>query len=355
MDITVGFIGCGSAVQTAYAPACAVHSCTPAAWYDPVEERAEKLARTYGGQVFQSMDALLAARVRAVMIDLPIALRAPAICAALKAGCYVLCELPLTMDFDGVWALIVATLDAPGRLMAAGAPRFSVLKNSPGGVGGPQPSDCNLNPATCAGGSEALRSKVSLQDSPAAPQAQVNPVSAEKIAQRAFSTVWAADTPRLSPAPEALCAIGAVQSFEASYSCPRPVHAASAMESLAAAAIGALHTLLGVPFTDVCAMESPNQTDAHLLLCTDSRITGQLHVGWHGREGGHIRVYGGEGTADFSLEAVSLREHADAFLHALQTGASLPENVQTLLAAHQVALLARRSATEGKRLYVRLD
>ncbi len=127
------------------------------------------------------------------------------------------------------------------------------------------------------------------------------------------------------------------------------------MESPAAAAIGALHTLLGVPFTDVCAMESPNQADAHFLLCTDGRITGQLHVGWHGQEGGHIRVYGGEGTADFSLEAVSLRERADAFLHDLQTGASLPENVQTLLAAHQVALLARRSATEGKRLYVRLD
>lgn len=283
MDITVGFIGCGSAVQTAYAPACAAHSgCMPAAWYDPMEERAEKMARTYGGRVFQSMDALLAAGVRAVMIDLPIALRAPAICAALKAGCHVLCELPLTMDFDGVWALIVATLDAPGRLMAAG-------------------------------------------------------------------------TPRLSPAPEAICAIGAVQSFEASYCCPRPVYAASAMESPAAAAIGALHTLLGVPFTDVCAMESPNQADAHLLLCTDSRITGQLHVGWHEQEGGHIRVYGGEGTADFSLEAVSLREHADAFLHDLQTGTSLPENVQTLLAAHQVALLARRSATEGKRLYVRLD
>ncbi len=283
MDITVGFIGCGSAVQTAYAPACAAHSgCMPAAWYDPMEERAEKMARTYGGRVFQSMDALLAAGVRAVMIDLPIALRAPAICAALKAGCHVLCELPLTMDFDGVWALIVATLDAPGRLMAAG-------------------------------------------------------------------------TPRLSPTPEALCAIGAVQSFEASCCCPRPVYAASAMESPAAAAIGALHTLLGVPFTDVCAMESPNQADAHFLLCTDGRITGQLHVGWHGQEGGHIRVYGGEGTADFSLEAVSLRERADAFLHDLQTGASLPENVQTLLAAHQVALLARRSATEGKRLYVRLD
>ena len=52
------------------------------------------------------------------------------------------------------------------------------------------PSDCNPNPATCAVGSEALHSKVPLQGSPAALQAQVTPVSVEKIAQRAFLTAW---------------------------------------------------------------------------------------------------------------------------------------------------------------------
>ncbi|MCI5957998.1 MAG: hypothetical protein MRZ54_13540, partial [Clostridiales bacterium] len=77
-----------------------------------------------------------------------------------------------------------ATKKAAGvRLRNARRPRLSI--NPLGGVGGPQPSDCNPNPATCAVGSEALRSKVSLQGSPAAPKAQVNPVSAEKIAQRA--------------------------------------------------------------------------------------------------------------------------------------------------------------------------
>ena len=38
-----------------------------------------------------------------------------------------------------------------------------------GRLGGPKPSKCNPNPATCAAGSEALRSKVSLHVSPAAP------------------------------------------------------------------------------------------------------------------------------------------------------------------------------------------
>ena len=51
-----------------------------------------------------------------------------------------------------------------------------------GGSEGRSPPSNNPNPATCAVDSEALRSKVSSQGSPPAPQAQVNPVSAEKIA-----------------------------------------------------------------------------------------------------------------------------------------------------------------------------
>jgi len=54
---------------------------------------------------------------------------------------------------------------------------------------GLSPPTSNPNPATCAVGSEALRSKVSLRVSPSAPKVQEKPVSAEKIAQRAFSTV----------------------------------------------------------------------------------------------------------------------------------------------------------------------
>ncbi|MCI6376861.1 MAG: Gfo/Idh/MocA family oxidoreductase [Clostridiales bacterium] len=281
MDMFIGFIGCGCAAQTAYAPACAAHAgCVPAAWYDPDEARAAALARTYGGRVFQSMEALLACDIQAVMIDLPIARRVPAICAALKAGRYALCEPPFTMDFDGVWALTSCMFDAPGRLMPAGGLR-------------------------------------------------------------------------LARASQAGCEIGGIQSFEASYTCPRPAHAASAMESPAIAAIGALHALLGEPFTDVCAMESPSRADTHLLLCTDSRVTGQLHAGWHGQPGGRVRVYGGGGQAEFALEPVPLRDHADAFLCAVKAGAPLPEDASASLAAHQVALLARRSATEGKRLYVR--
>src|SRR5699024_6943607 len=49
-----------------------------------------------------------------------------------------------------------------------------------GRLGGPKPSKCHPNPATCAAGSEALRSKVSLRVSPAAPRAQWKRVLSEK-------------------------------------------------------------------------------------------------------------------------------------------------------------------------------
>ena len=64
-----------------------------------------------------------------------------------------------------------------------------------GRLGGPKPSKYNPNPATCAAGSEALRSKVSLRVSPAAPQAQGKRVLAEKAGSAAFSD-------KLKPPPE---------------------------------------------------------------------------------------------------------------------------------------------------------
>ncbi len=65
---------------------------------------------------------------------------------------------------------------APSYLIRSGGPS----KNPIGRLGGPKPSKYNPNPATCAAGSEALRSKVSLRVSPAAPKAQGKRVLAEK-------------------------------------------------------------------------------------------------------------------------------------------------------------------------------
>ena len=62
------------------------------------------------------------------------------------------------------------------------------LKNPTGRLGGPKPSKYNPNPATCAAGSEALRSKVSLRVSPAAPQAQGKRVLAKKAGVAGLQT-----------------------------------------------------------------------------------------------------------------------------------------------------------------------
>ena len=76
----------------------------------------------------------------------------------------------------------VPVREAHGRNMIAEAAcsRSSLSKNPFGELGGPKPSNCHPNPATCAAGSEALRSKASLHVSPAAPQAQGKRVLATK-------------------------------------------------------------------------------------------------------------------------------------------------------------------------------
>ena len=59
---------------------------------------------------------------------------------------------------------------------------FRLSKTLQGRSEGRSPPNCIPNPATCAVDSEALRSKVSLRVSPAAPKAQGKRVLSEKIA-----------------------------------------------------------------------------------------------------------------------------------------------------------------------------
>ena len=60
-------------------------------------------------------------------------------------------------------------------------PQRRTVENPIGRLGGPKPSKYNPNPATCAAGSEALRSKVSLRVSPAAPPRRRGNVSWRKM------------------------------------------------------------------------------------------------------------------------------------------------------------------------------
>ena len=74
-------------------------------------------------------------------------------------------EPPIPSLYEGGAALAVppsvlgGAIKHPRRFTRRG---FRLSKNLFGWFGGPQPSKCNPNPATCAADSEALRSKVSL-------------------------------------------------------------------------------------------------------------------------------------------------------------------------------------------------
>ena len=66
----------------------------------------------------------------------------------LSNGCQVIC------------AIMVVSKEK--KALAENLPALRLSKNPSGRFGGPQPSKCNPNPATCAADSQALRSKVSL-------------------------------------------------------------------------------------------------------------------------------------------------------------------------------------------------
>ena len=82
----------------------------------------------------------------------------------------------------------MASLSSQGKIFLANKKAFPswkgprLSKNLLGGSEGRSPPSCIPNPATCAVDSEALRSKVSLHVSPAAPKAQGKCVLAEKAA-----------------------------------------------------------------------------------------------------------------------------------------------------------------------------
>ncbi len=93
---------------------------------------------------------------------------------------------------------------APSCAIRSGRPSKNLL----GRLGGPKPSNCNPNPATCAAGSEILRSKVSLHVSPAAPPGAGETCPGGKGRQRRpFSTSRSGCKPLpLSCSGRALCA-----------------------------------------------------------------------------------------------------------------------------------------------------
>ncbi len=115
----VAIIGSGSIATHRHAPEYASRSDVEIlAFVDRVPERAEKLAKKYGGKAFQKyQDALELKGVDAVSVCTPNAFHAPITIAALNAGKHTLCEKPMATSDDEAKAMIAASEKAGKFLM----------------------------------------------------------------------------------------------------------------------------------------------------------------------------------------------------------------------------------------------
>ncbi|WP_440112973.1 Gfo/Idh/MocA family protein [Paenibacillus sp. QZ-Y1] len=100
--IKVAVFGCGAIAERRHIPEYAVNENVElVAFADPIVERAEKMAETYGGKAYSSYEELLANEtVDAVSVCTPNYLHAPMAIAAANAGKHVLVEKPMAVSTE---------------------------------------------------------------------------------------------------------------------------------------------------------------------------------------------------------------------------------------------------------------
>lgn len=100
--IKVAVFGCGAIAERRHIPEYAANENVElVAFADPIVERAEKMAETYGGKAYSSYEELLANEtVDAVSVCTPNYLHAPMAIAAANAGKHVLVEKPMAVSAE---------------------------------------------------------------------------------------------------------------------------------------------------------------------------------------------------------------------------------------------------------------
>ncbi|WP_339167332.1 Gfo/Idh/MocA family oxidoreductase [Paenibacillus sp. FSL R5-0341] len=100
--IKVAVFGCGAIAERRHIPEYAANeNIELVAFADPIVERAEKMAETYGGKAYSSYEELLANEtVDAVSVCTPNYLHAPMAIAAANAGKHVLVEKPMAVSTE---------------------------------------------------------------------------------------------------------------------------------------------------------------------------------------------------------------------------------------------------------------
>lgn len=117
--INVGIIGCGKIAQIRHVPEyLANNDAEIAAWYDLNFERAKELADRFGGEAYESVEALLAVpRIDAVSICSANATHASLTIQALKEGKHVLCEKPMATTLEDCERMVREARTAGKKLM----------------------------------------------------------------------------------------------------------------------------------------------------------------------------------------------------------------------------------------------
>lgn len=115
----VALIGCGSITRQRHAHEYSLNkNCEIAGFFDFVPERAESLAKEYGGKVYKSVEELLGDEsVDAVSVCVANAYHAETTIKALRSGKHVLCEKPMAITLEDCLAMIDEAEKAEKRLM----------------------------------------------------------------------------------------------------------------------------------------------------------------------------------------------------------------------------------------------
>lgn len=116
--IKIGIIGCGKITEVRHAPEYAENpNCQLTAFLDTVPEKAQAMARQYGGKVYDSVEALLASDVDAVSVCTANRFHGQISIQALRAGKHVLCEKPMATTPEDCEAMVTAARETGKYLM----------------------------------------------------------------------------------------------------------------------------------------------------------------------------------------------------------------------------------------------
>jgi UDP-N-acetylglucosamine 3-dehydrogenase len=119
--IGIGIIGCGSISIHRHIPEYASRTdCKIIGYYDPKQERVQKMINQYGGKAYATVEELLADKaIHAVSVCTSNKYHAPVSIAALNAGKHVLCEKPMAVSVEEAKAMIDAA-NKSGKFLMIG-------------------------------------------------------------------------------------------------------------------------------------------------------------------------------------------------------------------------------------------